>query len=181
MEQSLWTKRLWISVLVLSSMSISWGCASSGNYSLGVLTANPHQFGRVEVEEVQVGATTHELKSQTPWVLRILIIYAIQQENLYQEVSTELDGQEDAIGIACRVREFNNGSQFARWVSSGLGPGKGHLDVDCDFIEKSSSNVFASGSFTGQIQGGFLGGASNEESLSKHVARQIARFLKKGN
>ena len=98
---------------------------------------------------------------------------------MYQEVSTELDGQEDAIGIACRIREFNKGSQFVRWFVS-FGAGKGHLDVDCDFVEKSRNNVFASGSFTGQIQGGFFGGALNEESLSKHVARQIARFLKKG-
>ena len=170
------TKIILIFVILLSFV----GCAQMGKYSISKPPVQDTKyFKNVEVSKIEVGLTTDEIDNDTTYELRSAIIESIQKKNIYQQVLNELDNDEDALKIECKIIELDNGDQFIRWLL-GMGIGKAHLDVSCKFINKKTNQVFASGTFTGEISGGIFGGEADQKLMSKFVAEAIARFLKKG-
>lgn len=171
-------RKLLLLNVLLSMMLFLGGCATMGKYSLDKYpTEDTKAFLKVEVAEVEVGITKDELEPETVAELRSAIMEAIMKKNLYQEVAAELGMEEGTLLIECKIIELDNGSQFLRWL---IGAGKAYLETSCQFINKDTNTVFASGVFTGEIKGGAFGGSPDQEKMSMYVGEAVARFLKKG-
>lgn len=155
-------------------------CASGPyKYSLtGSPTEQTKSFKGIEVDKVEVGITESELDLETPIELRTAIIDEVQKTGKYAKVAPELTSEEGVIQIESKIVEFDEGSQGARWI--GFGMGKAHLDVICQFKNKKTGEVFATGTFIGEIKGGWFGGTANQKKMSEYVAKAVAKFLKKG-
>ena len=169
-----------LSLNILLIIILVLGGCSMGKYSLNrIPSEDTKSFVQVEVGQVEVGLTKDELDPETIFDLRSEIIKAIQKKKIYQQVAAELGIDEGTLLIKCKIIELDNGSQFLRWLI-GMGAGKAYLETSCQFINKKTNKVISSGTFTGEIKGGFFGGSANQESMSKFIAAAVARFLKKG-
>ncbi|MCX6601729.1 MAG: DUF4410 domain-containing protein [bacterium] len=165
-------------VFVVSALVV--GCAAPGKYVMkNPPTTDVKRFGSVEVASVSTGITEDELDPATATELRSAIIAAIQKEAMYGKVAPEVDMSEATLQIQPRIVQFDRGSRTARYLV-GFGAGKAHLDVECKFVDKETQRVIAEGTFIAEIAGGLFGGASDQEMMSKNVAKQVAKFLKKG-
>jgi hypothetical protein len=171
----------WILALVTLAMLVTcFGCAQMGKYSLAKPPAkDTREFVSVEVQEVEVGLTKDELEPETQADLRMAIIEAIQKAKIYEKVGMETEDVDQVITIESKIVELDAGSQFLRWFL-GFGAGKAYMEVACKFLDKETGEVIATGTFTGEIKGGFFGGSADQETMSKYVAEAVARFLKKG-
>lgn len=179
MEQST-IRRLALLILFFVVSTSFLGCAQIGRYSLiESPSKRTDSFQNCEVGEVTVGITQDELNPETLIDLRMAIIDAINKKRIYQSVMSEFKEVERAIRIECNIVVFDKGNQFARWFI-GWGVGQATLEVSCKFIDKEQGTTFASGGFTGVINGGFFGGTADQKILSKLVANAVAKFLKKG-
>lgn len=171
-------KKLHLLNLVFVILLMLGGCVSVGKYSLDKSPSeDTKSFANVEVGKIEIGVTKDKLEPETILELRSAIIEAIQKKNIYQQVAAELGIDEGTLLIKCKIVELDNGSRFLRWL---IRAGKAYLETSCQFINKKTNKVISSGTFTGEIQGGFFGGAADQEEMSKSVADAIARFLKKG-
>ncbi|MBU0507952.1 DUF4410 domain-containing protein [bacterium] len=165
-------------VLVISVLVV--GCAAPNRYAMkSPATADVRSFRSVEVVSVSTGITEDELDPGTPTELRMAIISAIQKARTYRQVAAELDSSAGVLQIRAKIVRFDRGSQAARYLV-GFGAGKARLHVDCEFVDKESESIVAVGTFIAEIAGGLFGGTSNQGTMSKNVAKQVARFLKKG-
>lgn len=156
------------------------GCATPGKYVLkNSPTTNPKSFKNIEVTKVEVGITESELEPETPIDLRTVIIQEIQKKKLFEQVASEFGVDEATLQIQPKIVQFDKGSQAARYFL-GFGAGKAHLDVDCKFVNKTTQETIAEGTFVAELKGGFFGGSANQKSMSQNVAKQVVKFLKKG-
>lgn len=172
-------KKIFMLNLFIIILIISSGCVSMGKYSLDkVPSEDTKSFKNIEVSQIEAGVTKDELNPETIIDLRTAIIEAIQKKDIYEKVEAELGIAEGVLQIKCKIIELDNGSQFLRWLVGRFG-GKAYLETTCQFINKNTGKIIASGTFSGEITGGFFGGSANQETMSKYVAAAIARFLKK--
>lgn len=178
--ESVRSKRLLSLSFLVIILLIFIGCASMGKYSLEKPPVEDvKSFINIEVNKVEVGITKDELNPETVTDLRAAIIEAIQKKKIYEQIGPELDVEEGTLVINCKIIELDNGSKFLRWLL-GMGAGKAYLETACQFSDKKTGRVIASGTFTGEIRGGFFGGSADQEKMAKYVAEAVARFLKKG-
>ncbi len=154
------------------------GCAPGKYVLTNPPTNDTRNFKNVEVAKVEVGITESELDPEIPIELRTAIMEEIQKKGIYKNIAAELDVDESTLQIQPKIIEFDKGSQAARYLV-GFGAGKAHLDVQCKFINKETEKVFAEGTFTAFVSGGFFGGSTNQKTMSKNVAIQIVKFLQK--
>ncbi|NOX88459.1 MAG: DUF4410 domain-containing protein [Calditrichaeota bacterium] len=173
-------KSLLLLNVFLISLLILGGCATMGRYSLDYPpTESTRSYVNIEVAPIEVGITKDELDPATVSELRYAIIEKVQRLGIYQKVQAEPISDDRTLLIKCKIYELDNGSQFLRWLL-GWGAGKAYMETLCQFIDKKTNKVISSGTFSGEIRGGFFGGSADQEKMAKDVAGAIARFLKKG-
>jgi len=168
-----------ILALVLFVSILAVGCAPSKYMIKSPPTTDVKSFKNVEVASVSTGVTKDEVNPGMPAELRSAIIEAIQNKLIYAQVVPESDLTESVLQIQAKIIEFDKGSQAARYFV-GFGAGAASFKVECKFLNKETQAVIAEGTFKTGISGGVFGGASNQEKMAKDVAKQVAKFLKKG-
>lgn len=175
-------KKKQFNLFLLSILALIFitGCVTPHKYVLKrTPTKKPISFRNIEVTKVTWAETKDELLPETPLNLRKLIISEILNNQFYAKVGPSIETTERTMQIDCKILALDKGSKLARYAV-GAGAGKAHMDVECKFIDKETDKVFASGVFTGDIKGGFLGGSADQTSMAHEVAKGIAAFLEKG-
>jgi len=167
-------------LLVFCLLTISTGCATRGTYDITTMPTPPAPtFRSISVSEVRVGVTTDTLDLTAPVVLRDAIVTALLDAKRYDGVSTNGGADDGTLRIDCTIVDFDRGSQLSRWLIGRFGS-KAHLDASCRFTESPSDQLYAEGTFSGEVQGGLFGGSANLERMSKDLASAINRFLQRG-
>jgi len=165
-------------ILAFAAMVLVTGCAPS--YVLKAPpTADTKSFKNVEVAKVEVGVTESELEPETPLELRTAIIEQVQKKKLYEKVAAEFDLRESTLLIQPKIAQFDKGSRTARYFI-GFGAGKARYEVICKFVNKTTQEMIAEGTFKAEVKRGLFGGGTNQKTMSESIAMQVAQFLKKG-
>jgi hypothetical protein len=169
-----------IVVLAIVFSFILLGCAAPQRYRLkSPPTDKTKSFKTVVVSKVETGITESELEPETMIQLRNAILDEVMETKIYEKVAFECEETAMTLEIQPKVVEFDKGSRTARYLV-GFGAGKGHLDVECKFLNRETQTVIAEGTFITELKGGLFGGGTNQQKMSQQIGEQVARFLKKG-